>query len=500
MSAQTGRVTVVGLGPGDPAQVTTATLEAIDRIPVRRLRTSQHPSAHLVPGAESFDHLYESAERFDEVYEEIARQLAIDARVHGEVLYAVPGSPLVLERTVALLREIPDIECVTLPAISFLDAVWSQLGIDPVEDSVRLIDGHRFSVEAAGYSGAMLIAHVHAEWVLSAIKLSPDPGPDQAASDLLDQTPVTILTAIGTDEESIIETTWSEMDRVCEPDHLTSLWVPRFSVPVAAGYQRFHELARILRERCPWDIEQHHLSLLPHLIEETYEVVDAINALDPGSPETDDALIEELGDLLYQIEFHATIAEQEGRFTIADVTAAIHDKLVRRHPHVFGSVEVATVDEVTRNWERIKATERSEKSATSSALDGVPDSLPALAHSATVQRKAAKVGFDWPDVAGAVAKVAEETDEVLEANSLGDPASVRAEIGDLLFAVVNVARHLDVEPETALRAATTRFRRRFTEVERQARDRGVNLTDLSIDELDELWNEAKRQLAAEEQR
>ena len=497
MSTGFGRVTVVGLGPGDPAQVTSATLEAINRIPHRRLRTSVHPSAHLVGDATSFDHLYESASNFDEVYDEIASQLAKDALNLGEVLYAVPGSPLVLERTVTRLRSNPTIECLTLPAISFLDAVWSRLGIDPVETGVRLIDGHRFATEAAGHTGAMLIAHVHADWVLSEIKLAADPGPDSVRSEALDATPVTILQRIGTEGENLVETTWAEMDRVCEPDHLTSLWVPSFGVPVAAGYQRFHQLARTLREQCPWDIEQTHTSLIPHLIEEAYEVVDAIDRLDPTEPSTDDDFIGELGDLLYQVEFHATIAEQEGRFTIADVTAAIHDKLVRRHPHVFGSTEAADASEVSRNWERIKAEERADAQSGASALDGVPDSLPALAHSATVQRKAAKVGFDWPDVHGALAKVEEETAEVIEADSIGDRVGVRAEIGDLLFAVVNVARHLEVEPETALRSATDRFKRRFSEVERLAATRGLDLRAMTLEQLDSLWDEVKALLAAE---
>ena len=148
------------------------------------------------------------------------------------------------------------------------------------------------------------------------------------------------MQALGTPDEQIVTTTWAELDRSVEADHLTSLWIPHLAAPVGAEYVRFHQLARTLREQCPWDIEQTHQSLVPYLLEETYEVVDAMQALDPDDPTTDDHLIEELGDLLYQIEFHATIAEQEGRFTIADVAAGVHDKLVRRHPHVFGATVV----------------------------------------------------------------------------------------------------------------------------------------------------------------
>ena len=302
-----------------------------------------------------------------------------------------------------------------------------------------------------------------------------------------------ILHALGTADEQVIDTTWSEIDRTIEADHLTSLWIPSFGVPVADGYVRFHQLARTLREHCPWDIEQTHHSLIPYLVEETYEVVDAIQRLDADDPSSDEALIEELGDLLYQIEFHATIAEQQGRFTIADVTRGVHDKLVRRHPHVFpdaagNTVEVDGTVAVLANWDAIKQAEKGR----TSVFDGIPPALPALALAHKVQRKAAKLGFDWPDVHGAVPKIAEETDEVLAAVTTGDADQVAAELGDLLFAVVNVARHLDVDPEAALRAATTKFRRRFEQVERLAHQRGIDLPAAPIETLDILWREAKR--------
>jgi tetrapyrrole methylase family protein/MazG family protein len=493
------RIVVVGLGPGDPDLVTRQTLTAIASISHRWLRTRVHPSAHLVPDAADFDHHYEEGTDFAAVYAAIADDLVAAATTHGEVLYAVPGSPLVLERTVELLRGRPDVDCRVLPAVSFLDATWAALGIDPVDAGVRLVDGHRFAVEAAGERGPLLVAHVHADWVLEQIVLAVDPGPDDEAATALDRTEVTVLRALGTESETVSTVAWSDL-RDIEVDHLTSLWIPTLAVPVAAGYARFHELARTLRERCPWDIEQTHRSLVPYLVEEAYEVVDAIDHLDPDDERTDEHLIEELGDLLYQIEFHATIAEQEGRFTIADVTAAVHDKLVRRHPHVFGEPgsrpEGLDAAGVVRNWERIKAAERSADARPASVLDGVPGSLPALAHANTLQRKAAKVGFDWPDVGGALDKVTEEAAEIVAAG--GDAEAVRSEVGDLLFAVVNVARHLGVEPETALRSASGRFRERFTIVERLAGERALDLSRLPLEGLDALWDEAKAIIADRE--
>ena len=484
-------VTVVGLGPGDDRWITQHTLHAIAATPVRFVRTRRHPSAHLVGAdATDFDDVYDAADTFDDVYATITDRLVAAATEHGHVLYAVPGSPLVLERTVRRLRADDRIECEVLPAISFLDLAYERLGVDPVETGLRLIDGHEFATASAGYTGPMLVAHTHANWVLSDIKL--------AAESATGDEPVVILQRLGTDDEAVVHTTWADLDRTVEADHLTSVYVPGLGAPVGVELVRFHELTRMLREQCPWDREQTHRSLVQYLLEETYEVVDAIEALDPDDPTTDDDLVEELGDLLYQIEFHAAIAEQEGRFTIADVARHVHDKLVRRHPHVFppeggDTVEVSGADEVVANWDAIK---RAEKQRTS-IFEGIPTSQPSLSYAFHVQRKAAKIGFDWPDVSGALPKIAEETDEVMAAHRAaidgdGTHEDVADEVGDLLFAVVNVARHLGVEPEAALRAASRKFRTRFEAVERLAAERGVALHDAGLEVLDALWDEVKR--------
>jgi tetrapyrrole methylase family protein/MazG family protein len=366
--------------------------------------------------------------------------------------------------------------------MSFLDVAWSRLGVDPIEAGVRLVDGHDFATSAAGSAGPLLIAHTHANWVLSDIKL--------AAEEAEGDERVVILQRLGTPDERITETTWSELDRAVEPDHLTCVYVPELAEPVGAGYVRLHQLARTLRERCPWDREQTHASLVPYLVEETFELVDALAALDPDDPATEHALIEELGDVLYQVEFHATLGEQAGRFSIADVTTGIHDKLVGRHPHVFGDVSALDADTVIVNWDHIK---RAEKGRTS-VFEGVAHSLPALAYAHHLQRKAAKVGFDWRDAAGPDAKVDEELGELRRAVDGVDGATsadVADELGDVLFAVVNLARHLDVDAELALRAAATKFRRRFEQVEALATERGVDLASAGLAALDALWDEVK---------
>lgn len=487
------RVVVIGLGPGGPDLANDRTRAAINAVEHRFLRTSRHPAASLLPGAPSFDEVYDRAESFDDVYAEIVRRVVASAVEHGEILFAVPGSPLVLERTIRLLQQEVDVDIDIVPAMSFLDVAYARLGIDPIEEGVRLVDGHVFTTAVAGDHGPFLVAHTHANWVLSEIKLAFDDAvPDRAV----------LLHHLGLDDEQVIEVAWSEIDRTIEADHLTSLYIPRISVPVGAELVRFHQLARTLREQCPWDKEQTHQTLVKYLIEETYETVDAIEALDEARPETDDDLIEELGDLLYQIEFHATIAEQQGRFTMGDVARGIHDKLVRRHPHVFGDVVAEDTSTVLSNWDAIK---RAEKGRTS-VFDGVPASLPALSYSTKVQGKAAGVGFDWPDADGAIPKITEELDEVQTARTSGTTEDVREEIGDLLFAVVNVARHLKVDPESALRAAAQKFRKRFEAIERIAAERNLDLHGLwaaaqggsddtrsaHLARLDALWDEVKR--------
>ena len=475
------RIVVVGLGPGDPGLVTAGTLAIINDSPVRFLRTIHHPSAHLVPDPSTFDHLYESAPSFDDVYNQIVDTLVAAAQEHGEVLYVVPGSPLILERSVAHLLARSDIDVVVHPAVSFLDSAWRALRIDPVETGVRLVDGHVFAEAAAGITGPMLVAHTHANWVLSDIKLTvDDPSPD---------TEVVLLHHLGLPDEQIVRTTWFEMDRTLDADHLTSLYIPHLSTPVAAEMAQFHELARTLRNECPWDMEQTHASLVRYLIEETYEVVDAISRLDANDPSTDIDFIEELGDLLYQVEFHAAIAEEQGRFTMADVARTVHDKLVSRHPHVFGDVSVSSSQDVESNWEEIKRAEKPERTG---PFDGVVAAAPALSFATKVQQRASRIGFDWADADGPMKKVIEELEEVREAALGSDPESTMAEVGDLLFAVVNVARHLDIDPESALRSAVLKFRNRVDAVSGLALTQGRDIANLTLAELDELWEVVKQ--------
>lgn len=437
---------VVGLGPGGDEFVTDETRRVIADADRRFLRTARHPSAHLVPDAVSFDDVYETAGDFDTVYrtihERLVHETTLAATVGESIVYVVPGSPLVLERTVRLLQTDPRLDVRLHPAMSFLDLVWARLGVDPVDDGVTLVDGHEFARRAAGLPGPLLVAHCHANWVLSDVKL--------AAEDLIDASnddaEVVLLHHLGLPDEVVVRTTWSEIDRTLEADHLTSLYVPRLAAPVGRELVAFHELARTLRRECPWDREQNHRTLVTYLLEETYEVVDAILALDANDPSTDEHLMEELGDLLYQIEFHAAIAEQEGRFTMADVARGINDKLVRRHPHVFAREE-KSIDELVTDWETIKRAEKEARGVTDGPFDGIPRSSGSLSYANAVLKKIRKLGLDPTD------------------------AERESGLGADLLDLVAECRQQGVDPEVALRETVERLRFR---VEREIHEAGTN--------------------------
>jgi len=451
------RVTIVGLGPGGPDLLTAATLEALASIRPQYLRTARHPAASAAPDAATFDHHYERLASIGAVYAAIVADLVAAATESGHVLYAVPGSPAVAERTVELLRTHERLDVDVVPALSCVDLAWVRLGVDPLSDGARIIDGHRFATEAAGQRGPLLVLQCDRPDVLAEIKLSPDPDREPGS--------VVVLQRLGLPDETITTIGWDELDRVA-PDHLTSVWIPAAEPFVGRELVAFAALVRTLRERCPWDADQTHASLRRYLLEEAYEVVDAIDRIDEHGYEE---LEEELGDLLFQVYFHATLAAEHGQFTLADVARGIHDKLVRRHPHVFGGE--------AQDWDAIKQGENKRSS--------VPESLPALLRAEKAQRRAAKIGFDWPDVGGAWPKVLEEIDEVRAAG----PGEIEAEMGDLFFACVNVARHLGVDPESALRGATAKFERRFASVLRLAEERGL---PFELATLDALWDEVKR--------
>ncbi|MFM7069385.1 MAG: MazG nucleotide pyrophosphohydrolase domain-containing protein [Actinomycetes bacterium] len=418
-------VHVVGLGPAGADLVTVGTRDLIDATPVRFLRTRRHPAASLLDGAPTFDHHYESAERIEDVYVAVVADVCAAAHHHGEVLYAVPGSPVVAERTVELLREHGDVRVEVHPALSFADLTWVRLGVDPVAAGVRIVDAHRFDTEAAGERGPLLVCQCDTPFVLSDIKLAVEYPPDE---------PVVVLQRLGLPDEHIESVRWEDLDRTVDPDHLTSLYVPQLGAPVSGEVAQLVEVVRRLRADDPWKAEQTHQSLQPYLLEEAYEVLEALDAVDPSSGDGTDLLAEELGDLLYQVVLHAVLGAEAGWFDLADVATGVHDKLVARHPHIFdpmlADAPMPTLDELVANWESAKLAEKGR----ASILDGVPLGLPALALAAKVARKAT----------------------VLAASPPVDSDLRDADLGAQLLDLVDTAAAAGLDPEGSLRRATQR--------------------------------------------
>jgi tetrapyrrole methylase family protein/MazG family protein len=439
------------------------------------LRTRRHPSAEDLP-YRSFDELYERASSFEVLYEEIVDAIVVAACEHGNVVYGVPGSPLVLERTVERLRERPEVELEVVPAMSFCDLAWASLGIDPVAEGVRLVDGESFAAASAG-GGPLLVGQCWSRKVLSDIKLSPeDDGPETA----------TILHHLGLPDELVLEVPWAEIDRTLEPDHLTTLYIPALGSPTGSELVRVAETVRILRERCPWDREQTHQSLVRHLVEETYEAIEAIEALglDPTAEQAAH-LEEELGDLLCQVLFHSTLAAEEGLFQLSDVAAGLRTKLVSRHPHVFAGASADTAAHVVAGWERGKLAEKGR----TSLMEGIPAAMPALALAAKVERKATGAHLGW-DVTGDVEALGGLLDALL-AQGRDQRKETDEQLGELLLGLARYASAHGLDPEAALRGAVARFRARFVAVEEAAAASDKPLHELTEEERLALWEPAQ---------
>jgi tetrapyrrole methylase family protein / MazG family protein len=478
-------ITLLGLGPGDPLLLTRQAWEILERIPEIYLRTKLHPVVHGFPSSlkvNSFDPLYESEDTVEGTYEQIIEQvLALGRRPEG-VVYAVPGHPFVAEATspeIARRARAEGIAVRVIEGLSFLEPVFTALEIDPlprtaVVDALEIASAHmpNFPPDAPA-----IIAQIHSSRIASDVKLT-------LMEAYPDEHPVQLVHRAGNPDMLVEAVPLYEMDRSQEIGLLSALYIP----PLVQGtsFESFQEIIAHLRapDGCPWDREQTHQTLRPHLLEETYEVLSALDADDPL------ALCEELGDLLLQIVLHTQVATDEGTFTMPDVIYGIYKKLVNRHPHVFGNVHLADAEGVLRNWERLKAVERKESGRGDvSLLEGVAKTLPALSQAQTIQKRAARVGFDWSDIQGVLDKIVEEVEEIRQAQDLQSRAS---ELGDLLFAIVNLARWFDVDAESALREANLRFRSRFGFVEKGAMQQNRPLSDLSLDEMEELWQLAKK--------
>jgi tetrapyrrole methylase family protein/MazG family protein len=480
-------ITIVGLGPGEAQHLTLEAWEVLEAAGEVFLRTSRHPIVPMLPDRlelHSFDQLYDDADSFDQVYTRIATEiLALGRRPQG-VVYAVPGHPLVGEASVGrILDAAPEANLAVriVAGLSFVEPVLTALGLDAlagmqIVDATDLATMHHPPLNP---DVPALVAQVYDKALAADLKLT-----------LMNQYPadhpVVFVHSAGTRDERTESLPLYELDRQDDVAHLTTLLVP--PLPRPSSFEGFQETIARLRapDGCPWDREQTHETLRATLLEETYEALAALDEEDLA------ALQEEMGDLLLQIVMHAQIAVESGEFSMADVIATVDAKIKRRHPHVWGDVNVSSAEDVLPLWEALKAQERREKGQEDaperSLLDGVPKALPALAQADAYGRRAARVGFDWPNAQGVVKKIGEEINELQMAIDDGEKAD---ELGDLLFAVVNWARWLNVNPEAALRQANARFARRFAWLEAEVKRRNQNIAQLGMDDLEALWQLAK---------
>jgi len=491
-----GSITVVGLGSGDESQLTLGALRRLEQADVLYLRTEHHPVTaylrNLGIAYRSFDDLYEAHDQFHEVYAAIVDRLLEEAadKPGRQIVYAVPGHPQVAEATVQMLRARTPEEGIELTIVggeSFLDQAFLRFGFDPL-DGFQLVDATKLDLYRFEPTIHTIFAQVYDNLTASDVKL-------KLMEWYPDDHPVVVGHALGVaGEEAIHRIPLYELDRIGGYGNLSLVWVPKDERDDLRNksFDRLHEIVAILRSPggCPWDREQTHTSIRKNLIEETYEVLETIDEDDP------DHMREELGDLLLQIMLHAQMEQEVGTFTVYDVIEALNEKLIRRHPHVFGDKSAGDAEEALSNWEAIK---KEEKRASGqdverlSVLSGVPKDLPGLMKALKLQKKAAKVGFDWDNSRDVWAKLEEELRELREVMDEPGKEEERAdELGDLLFVIVNLSRFLKVDPEEALARTNRKFMRRFAYIEEQLRLRGKTFDQTDLEEMEALWQEAKR--------
>ncbi|EJT6171600.1 nucleoside triphosphate pyrophosphohydrolase [Clostridium perfringens] len=476
---------IMGLGPGAYEALTIGALKELKNNKNIYFRTEKHPTVDFLKDEgikfESYDHAYEKYDSFDDVYKYIAEDLITKIKDDEDLIYAVPGHPLVAEKSVINLIELckeNNIQYEVLPAVSFVDAMMEALQVDPIE-GVKIIDAFDMKNQILDKRVGTIITQVYNNFIASEVKLRLLEGYE-------DDTEIIFVRAAGVEGlESIRKISLYELDWQEDIDYLTSIYIPK-DLGNKKDFQDLLDIIETLRNPggCPWDREQTHESLKSALLEECYEVIDAIEN------EDEDALIEELGDVLLQVVFHASIGKEDGYFDIMDVIGGISNKMINRHPHVFGNEEANTSEQVLVNWDEIKKEEKGIKTLTEE-MQNIAKSLPATTRAYKVQKKAKKVGFDWDDVNCAMDKVKEELNEIKEVYNCEDKSIIEGEVGDLLFACINVARFLEVDGELALDKTIKKFIKRFSYIENEAIKNNKNLKDMTLEDMDKLWEEAK---------
>ena len=479
-------IKIVGLGPGAPEALTIGAGEAIKKCENVYFRTEKHPTVDYIRNQgidfNTCDYFYESSDSFDEVYKRISENIIEEYKKKGDLVYAVPGHPLVAEKSVFNLIDLCEqnsIEYTILPAVSFIDAMMDRLKIDPIE-GLKVIDAFDIGNQVLDKRIGTIITQVYNPLIASEVKLS-------LTEYYNDETEIIYCRAAGIEgQESIRKIPLYELDMQEDIDYLTSVYIPKDLENKKDIYDLIETIDILRGENgCPWDREQTHESIKKGIVEESYEVVDAIEK------EDDNALVEELGDVLLQVVFHSAIGKEDGYFNFSDVVEGICNKMVYRHPHVFGDSKLQSSDEVLAKWEDIKKKEKNFESVTDD-LEGIAKALPALIRAEKIQKKVSKVGFDWDNVEDAAEKVKEELNEVLEVYNSENKSKIVEEVGDLIFACVNVGRFLKVNSEEALNITSEKFIKRFNYIETKSKSMDIKLEDMTLSDMDKLWEEAKK--------
>lgn len=475
---EVSHIKVVGLGAGDIEQLSVGVYRLLKEAaaPVY-VRTVDHPVIKTLQAEGldfiAFDDVYEANEDFETVYERIVAQL-MEAAECEPIIYAVPGHPMLAEKTVELLLANETVQVEIVGGQSYLDDLFTALKIDPI-DGFQFLDGTAFNREMIQYRQHLIFCQVYDAFIASEVKLT-------LLEDLPADYEVIIVEAVGTSAEKLLKVPLEDLDRVMEMSNLTSVYVP--PVPddlLQHQFASLREVIRILRgpNGCPWDKKQTHESLRRYALEEVYELIDAIDA------EDDEAIIGELGDVLLQVLLHSQIGEDSGYFTVDDVIEHLTKKMIHRHPHVFKP------EEAYKTWDELKQEEKAGEEA-AFLLDDVITAAPALQVAFELQRKAAKVGFDWDEIAPMWEKWDEEKAEFLEAVAANDRTEMEKEFGDMLFVLVNIARFYQLYPEVALRTTNEKFIQRFNFVEEEVKKSGKKFEQYDLAQLDVFWERAKK--------
>lgn len=478
------KIYVIGLGP---ASIEDLTLEAVNRMKSSTknfVRTKYHPTIEFFDKEDieytSFDYIYNEAESFEQVYESIVDSLIEATKKYHVINYFVPGNPMVAEKTVKLLLA-RDIDVEIISGVSFIEPILELLGKDPIE-GLQIIDGIELDYTDLNINIDTIVTQVYSSFIISEIKL--------ILSEVYgDDYKVYYIQNAGMEDEIKKYLPVYELDRVLEPNLLTSLYIPAAPDIKDRNFFSFEDLLKIMealrdKDGCPWDKKQTHQSIRSSLVEEAYELVWAIENEDL------DNMVEELGDLMFQVIFHAQIAKEEGNFTIYEVLSRLGEKLIYRHPHVFSNKVLENQSELVYNWDVLKYEER-EIETYSDRLKDIKG-LPSLLTSYKVQKQAGKLGFDWENLDGPISKVKEEFQELMDAIDLEDRSNMEEKLGDLLFSIVNLSRFLKLDPEIALRRTINKFIKRFEYLENQSKKEGKDIENMSLSEMDRFWNQAKK--------